>query len=137
MRLDPEIQAALTAARDRGRARAAKILDDDDMLSADAFANVLGHPQEAVTAMHRSGQVLGLGGAGHEVRFPAWQLNAEGAPYPELASLHRCLGGPWAVYRFLVQPNSVLNGLTGRQALERGKGRNVLDAAESIVRDFD
>jgi len=93
--------------------------------------------QTTLNAMRQNGQVLGLDGGKCGVRFPVWQLNIEGAPYPELASLHRCLGGPWAVYRFLVQPHGALNGLTGRQALERGAGMNALNTAVSIVRDFD
>lgn len=136
MSSDREIHAALAAARNRGRLRAAEILDGDDMLSSDAFAEVLGYTQEAVTIFQQRGQVLGLSGGGSGVRFPAWQLNAEGVPYPELELLHRCLGGPWAVYRFLVQPHGALDGLTGRQALEGGKGKNALDTAEGIARDF-
>ena len=50
--------------------------------------------------------------------------------------VHERLGGPWAVYRFLVQPHGELEGLTGREALERGKVEAALDAAESIGRDF-
>jgi hypothetical protein len=137
MSSDHEIREALAAARERGRLRAAQILDGEDMLSAGAFAELIGRTQEAVIALRKGGQVLGLNGGGGGVRFPAWQVNAEGAPYPELASLHRCLGGPWAVYRFLVQPHGALNGLTGRQALERDQGKNALDVAEGIAQDFD
>ncbi|WP_133244803.1 hypothetical protein [Caulobacter radicis] len=137
MDLDPEMKAALAAARDRGRISAAEILDGDDMLSIGAFAEKLGQTQEMVAAMRQSGKVLGLNGDGRDVRFPAWQLSVEGFPYPELSLLHQCLGGHWAVYRFLVQHHGALNGLTGRQALERGKGKNALDAAESVARDFD
>jgi hypothetical protein len=56
--------------------------------------------------------------------------------YAELAALHERLGGPWAVYRFLVQPHGELDGLTGREALERGKVKAALEAAESVGRDF-
>ena len=69
-------------------------------------------------------------------RFPVWQLDADGKRYADLAVLHERLGGPWAVYRFLVQPHGELGGLTGREALERGKAKAALDAAESVGRDF-
>jgi hypothetical protein len=133
---DPELPAALAAARERGRLRAAEVLGADDMLSADAFAKILGTTRVTVNTKRRSGQVLGLDGAKRGFRFPVWQLDAEGKPYAELAMLHERLGGPWAVYRFLVQPHGELDGLTGREALERGRVKATLEAAESIGRDF-
>jgi hypothetical protein len=133
---DLELQAALSAARERGRLRAAEILGGGDMLSADAFAKILGTTRVTVNTKRQSGQVLGLDGAKRGFRFPVWQLDAEGKPYAELAMLHERLGGPWAVYRFLVQPHGELDGLTGREALERGKVKAALEAVESIGRDF-
>ncbi|WP_420360380.1 hypothetical protein [Agrobacterium vitis] len=38
---DDELQAALTSAQGRGRRRMAEILTQDDMLSAEAFADLL------------------------------------------------------------------------------------------------
>ena len=133
---DSELQAALAAARERGRLRAAEIVGGGDMLSADAFAKMLGITRVTVNTKRQSGQILGLDGAKRGFRFPVWQLDAEGKPYAELAVLHESLGGPWAVYRFLVQPHGELDGLTGREALERGKVKAALEAAESVGRDF-
>lgn len=133
---DPQLQAALAGARGRGRLRAAEILGGDDMLSADAFAKMLGTTRVTVNTKRQSGQILGLDGAKRGFRFPVWQLDAEGKPYAELAVLHERLGGPWAVYRFLVQPHGELDGLTGREALERGKVKAALEAAESVGRGF-
>jgi hypothetical protein len=132
----PELEAALVAARERGRLRAAEILGGDDMLSAEAFARMLGTTRVTVNSKRQSGQVLGLDGAKRGFRFPVWQLDAEGKPYAELAALHERLGGPWAVYRFLVQPHGELDGLTGREALERRRVKAALEVAESIGRDF-
>lgn len=126
---DAELGAALAAARERGRLRAAEILGGDDMLNADAFAKVLGTTRATVNTKRQAGQVLGLDGAKRGFRFPVWQLNAEGKPYAELSMLHERLGGPWAVYRFLVQPHGELDGLTGREALERGKAKAALEVA--------
>ena len=131
-----ELQGALAAARERGRLRAAEILGADDMLSAEAFARLLGATRVTVNTKRQSGQLLGIDGAKRGFRFPVWQLNAEGKPFTELPALHERLGGAWAVYRFLVQPHGELDGLTGREALERGKSKSVLEAAESVARDF-
>lgn len=133
---DPELQAALAAARERGRLRAAEILGGEDMLSADAFARMLGTTRVTVNTKRQGGQILGLDGAKRGFRFPVWQLDADGKPYAALATLHKRLGGAWAVYRFLVQPQGELQGLTGREALERGKITAALEAAESVGRDF-
>jgi hypothetical protein len=135
--ISPGLGRALEAARKRGSVRAAEVLSGDDMLSADAFAKLLGTTRMTVNTKRQNGQLLGLDGAKRGFRFPEWQLGAEGKPYPELKSLHELLGGPWALYRFLVQPHGELDGLTGREALERGRGQVVLEAAESIGRgDF-
>lgn len=133
---DPELEAALAVARERGRMRASEILGGDDMLSADEFAKMLGTSRVTVNTKRQSGQLLGVDGAKRGFRFPVWQLDADGKPYAELSVLHERLGGPWAVYRFLVQPHGELDGLTGREALERGKVKAALEAAESVGRDF-
>jgi hypothetical protein len=132
----PALQVALAAARERGRLRAAEILSGDDMMSAEAFATMLGTTRVTVNAKRQSGQVLGLDGAKRGFRFPVWQLDADGKPYAALSELHERLGGAWAVYRFLLQPHGELDGLTGREALERGKSKAALEAAESVGRDF-
>jgi len=133
---EAELETALAAARQRGRLRAAEILSASDMLSADDFARLLGTTRATVNTKRRNGQVLGLDGARRGFRFPAWQVDPDGKPYGVLGALHERLAGPWAVYRFLVQPHGELGGLTGRQALELGKTKAALDAAESIGRDF-
>ena len=90
--LDDELQAALVAARERGRRRAAEILAEDDMLSAEAFADLLGVSRVTVNTKRQNGQVLGLDGAKRGFRFPLWQLDRDGRPYPALPKLHEVLG---------------------------------------------
>jgi hypothetical protein len=134
---DDELQAALTAARERGRRRVAEILGEDDMLNADAFSDLLGVSRVTVNAKRQNGQVLGLDGAKRGFRFPAWQLDQDGRPYAALPKLHEILGGAWAVYRFLVSPHGALDGRTGLDSLKRGQDRDVIAAAEGIARgDF-
>jgi hypothetical protein len=120
---DPALEEALAAARERGRTPVAEVLARDDMLSAEALAERLGTTRVTVNTKRRNGQLLGLDGARRGFRFPVWQINAEGKPYSELPALLERLGGPWAVYRFLVQSHGALGGLTGRQALERARAR--------------
>ena len=133
---DAELLDALAAARVRGRLRASEILGAEDMLSAEAFAELLGTTRVTVNTKRQSGQLLGLDGAKRGFRFPVWQLDSDGKPFAALAALHERLGGAWAVYRFLVQPHGELDGLTGREVLERGKSKAALEAAESVNRDF-
>jgi hypothetical protein len=133
----PELERALEAARERGRLRAGEVLAGDDMLNADAFAELLGTTRVTVNTKRQAGQVLGLEGAKRGFRFPAWQVDQDSKPYRELPALLEQLRAPWAVYRFLVQAQGALDGLTGREALAKGMGSAVLAAAAGIARgDF-
>lgn len=116
---EPDLDAALAAARERGRLRAEEILSGGDMLNVEAFAKFIATTPVTVNAKRRTGQILGLEGASRGFRFPVWQVNEEGKPWAELAALHERLGG-----------------LTGREALARGRAHAVLAAAESIGREF-
>lgn len=130
---DADLQRALEEARGRGRARAAEILAAEDMLSADKFAALLGTTRMTVNTKRQNHQVLGLDGAKRGFRFPAWQVDEDGKPFSALPALFERLGGgPWSVYRFLVQAHPELGGLTGREALRRGKADLALEVAESI-----
>lgn len=133
---DVALEEALATARERGRLRAAAILGGEDMLSAEEFAKILGTTRVTVSTKRQNGEILGLDGAKCGFRFPVWQIDAAGKPYAALSALHERLGGPWTVYRFLVQPHGELGGLTGREALERGRARAVLAVVESVGRDF-
>lgn len=133
---DADLEQALAAARARGRSKAAEILKRGDMLSADEFARLLGTTRVTINSKRQNGQVLGLDGAKRGYRFPDWQLDSNSKPFSALPILHEMLGGAWAVYRFLVQPHGELDGLTGREALERGRTEQAIAAAESVGRDF-
>lgn len=129
-----DLGQALEAARGRGRMRAAEILSGADMLSAEQFAELIGTSRVTVNAKRQSNLVLGLDGAKRGFRFPDWQIGEDGKPFAALPGLFERLGGgPWAVYRFLIQHHPELDGLTGREALRRGKSRQALEVAESIA----
>ncbi|MER9344504.1 XRE family transcriptional regulator [Mesorhizobium sp. M0601] len=136
---DAELEAALAGARARGRKRVAEIVAGEDMLSAEAFAKLLGTSRVTVNAKRQSGQVLGIDGAKRGFRFPVWQLDKDGRPFGALPALHAMLGNSaWAVYRFLVSRHGALDGRTGLRALQQGDDASVLAAAEGVARgDFD
>jgi hypothetical protein len=129
---------AFEAARQRGRIRAARILDQEDMLTTDDFARRLGVSRVTVNARRQKHELLGLDGAKRGYRFPAWQVDDEGKAFEAMPRLFELLGpSPWGVYRFLTQRHNVLNGATGKDALGQGRTQAVLDAAESLARgDF-
>lgn len=134
---DANLKDALAAARERGRVRVADILNGEDMLSAEAFAELLGTTRVTVNAKRQRQQVLALEGAKRGFRFPVWQVGSNGKPFAVIPDLFDRLGGDaWAVYRFLVQHHPELDGLTGHEALRRGKSREVVEVAESVARAF-
>ncbi|MDJ0391150.1 hypothetical protein QMO56_23850 [Roseomonas sp. E05] len=115
--LPPEAaRAALQRAYARGAEAAAGLLAGPDMLSSDALAARLHLSREAVHQKRRRGELLGLEGAKRGVRFPAWQLDADGRPLAALPALHAVLGEPWAVFRFLRQRHPELGLRTGLEA---------------------
>jgi hypothetical protein len=131
---DADIDSALEAARTRGRNRIAEILSQEDMLSAEAFAEHLNTTRATINTKRQAHQVLGLQGATRGFRYPEWQIGDDGRPFEVLPQLFDVLGGsPWAVYRFLVQEHPELDGLTGRVALRRGRDRDAISAAESAA----
>lgn len=136
---DAELKAALAEARERGRKRVAEIVAGEDMLSAEAFAKLLGTSRVTVNAKRQSGQVLGIDGAKRGFRFPVWQLDKDGRPFEALPALHAMFGSSaWAVYRFLVSRHGALDGRTGLRALQQGDDASVLAVAEGVARgDFD
>jgi hypothetical protein len=132
---DPRLESALTKARERGQNRVAEILNGEDMLSADAFANLLGTTRTTVNAKRQKRQILGLEGAKRGFRFPQWQIGRDGKPFSTLPELFDRLGDDaWAVYRFLVQRHPELDGMSGREALQQGKTKQAVEAAESVAR---
>lgn len=132
-----DLTEALEAARNRGRTLAADILSQPGMLSAEAFARQLGTTRATVNSKRQAHQVLGLQGATRGFRYPDWQIDQDGRPFASLPKLFAVLGdSPWGVYRFLMQQHGELGGLSGREALQRGLDREVIEAAQSTVRDF-
>ncbi|MSP00133.1 MAG: XRE family transcriptional regulator [Acetobacteraceae bacterium] len=135
---DDGLEAAFDAARTRGRVRVAEILGGDDMLSAEAFASLIGTSRMTVNVRRQNHRILGLEGAKRGYRFPNWQLGKDGKPFSALPALfERFDEDPWPVYFFLVRRHPELGGKTGRDALWLGWTAKVLEAADSVARgDF-
>jgi hypothetical protein len=124
----------LEAARERGRLRSPQILDQNDMLTAEQFAERLGVSRMTVNARRQKYEVLALAGAKRGFRFPAWQVNDDGKAFDALPRLFDLLGNnAWTVYRFLTQRHAALGGVSGKDALRQSKMTQVLQAAESIA----
>jgi hypothetical protein len=131
------IDLALARARERGSTRAADVLARNDMLSSNQMARLLGTTRMTINTKRRKHQLLGLEGARRGFRFPQWQINNDGQPFDALPDLFDRLGGsPWAVYRFLVQHHPELGGLSGREALAKGRSAEAIQAAESVAEAF-
>jgi hypothetical protein len=135
---DERLEVSLAAARERGRLRAAQILDQDDMLTAEQFAERLGVSRMTVNARRQKHELLGLDGAKRGFRFPAWQVDDDGKAFAALPQLFDLLGeNVWTVYRFLTQRHAALDGIAAKDALRQGKTTQVLQAAESLAQgDF-
>jgi hypothetical protein len=132
-----EFDAALREARQRGAQRAAEILAAPEMLPAEGFAKMIDVSRRVVHLKRRRHEILGLEVAKRGVRFPEWQVTADGGLLPGLPRLFDRLGGnPWTVYRFLVQRHPELDGATAAAALKAGKVDKVLAAAENAGRAF-
>lgn len=135
---DEHLEASLAAARERGRLRSAQILDQNDMLTAEQFAERLGVSRMTVNARRKKHELLGLDGAKRGFRFPAWQVDDDGKAFAALPQLFELLGeNAWTVYRFLTQRHAALDGSAAKDALRQGKTTQVLRAAESLAQgDF-
>lgn len=127
------LDEALAAARQRGAQRVAEIMKSPDMLSARAFAPLIGASHETVNQKRKSGEILALDGATRGLRYPKWQVTDDGRLLPGLGDLVRELtGGPWTVYRFLLQGHPELKGETGLEALKVGRVSEVVEVARGI-----
>jgi DNA-binding transcriptional regulator YiaG len=134
---EADLDRALAAARERGQLRIAQILQRPDMVSADAFAKLLGTTRATVNTWRQRRQVLALEGATRGFRFPDWQVSPNGRPFSVLPQLFEKFGNsPWAVYRFLIQHHPELDGRTAREALRLGHDDPVLAAADTAAQAF-
>nr|WP_061510022.1 hypothetical protein [Gluconobacter thailandicus] len=69
-----------------------------------------------------------------EARYPAWQIDATGQPFPVLPALFDALGDSgWTIYRFLMQSHPELAGQTVLEALRDGRDALVVRLSHSAA----
>lgn len=84
---------AFARAEERGRHLAATILSGPDMLTGEAFAHRLGLTVSDLHDLEQVHAVLVLPESSpREARYPAWQIDATGQPFPVLPALFDTLG---------------------------------------------
>jgi hypothetical protein len=106
----------------------ASYLDKPHMLTATVFANHLGVSRETINEWRKANKVIGVQGAKRGFRFPEWQVNDRGQPYPAIALILEELDGDhWAAWRFLEERISEVEDI-GFQALAAGKERALMKA---------
>jgi hypothetical protein len=125
----PSLEAALLRAKARGAAKAKDILEGADMLTAKDFGKLIGVSHETVNTKRKRHEVLGLVGATRRVKYPRWQVTADGLPLPGLTCIFKKLVSPWAVYRFLGAAHAELGGRTALDALIAGDVEAVVGTA--------
>lgn len=130
-----KLAGALEDAFARGDVVMAEILGKPDMLSPEDMAARLGCPRAELESLGAAGAVVALESRDGRRGYPSWQLGAGGKPYRELPRLFALVGEePWDVYGFLVSTHASLEGLTGLEALRRGRGADALSACEAGMR---
>jgi hypothetical protein len=103
-------------------------LDKPHMLTATLFAKRLGVSRETINHWRKADKVIGVRGAKRGFRFPEWQVNDRGQPYPAIALILEALDGDhWAAWRFLEDRVSEVKGI-GFQALAAGKEHALMKA---------
>lgn len=126
------LEGALARAKARGATKVADILKGADMLTARAFGPLIGASHETVNAKRKRHEVLGLQGATRGLKYPRWQVTADGRDLPGLPQLFEALGDqPWTVYRFLRAQHAELGGQTAVEALKAGRVEAVVDVAKN------
>jgi hypothetical protein len=126
------LDAAIARAKDRGATKVAEILKGEDMLTGRAFGPLIGASHETVNAKRKRHEVLGLQGATRGLKYPRWQVTADGRDLPGLPQVFEVLGDqPWTVYRFLRAAHAELGGRTALDALKAGQVDAVLNVAKN------
>jgi hypothetical protein len=126
------LDAAIARAKARGAPKVADILKGDDMLTARAFGPLIDVSHETVNLKRKRHEVLGLQGSKRGLKYPSWQVTADGRELPGLPQVFEVLGDqPWTVYRFLRANHAQLGGQTAVDALKAGQIEAVVNAAKN------
>lgn len=101
-----------------------------DMISTDEAAQLVQTTRVTINAWIAKGRAIGLTQTKRGFRMPRWQF--EPSMWDALPRLSAGLGTTegWALLSFLESPHGGLNGITPRQAIERGQADKVIKIAE-------
>lgn len=101
-----------------------------DMISSDEAAQLVQTTRVAIHAWIAKGRAIGLMQTKRRFRMPRWQF--EPSMWTALPRVSAALGTAegWALLSFLESPHGALNGITPRQAIERGQTDVVITIAE-------
>lgn len=104
-------------------------LQSTDMISTDAAAQLTGTTRVTVNAWIAKGRAIGLTQSRRGFRLPRWQF--EPACWDVMPALSKALDTTegWALLAFLETPLGALDGMTPRQAIERGQADRALALA--------
>lgn len=128
--LDPYASVQDTAAllADSHAARL-KRLGEADMVGTEQAALLAGATPATIRAWIDNGRCIGLERTTRGWRLPSWQFELRVfGKLPEIAAALGTTDG-WALLAFLETPHSGLDGLTPRQALDRGLSERVIALA--------
>ena len=100
-----------------------------DMLSIAEAARLMAVEPATIRSWVRDGRVIAVDVSSRASRLPRWQF--EPAMREAIPGIAKALGTKhgWAVLGFLETPCGMLDGMTPREAVERGRLQLVLDAA--------
>ena len=95
-------------------------LEAGDMVSTDEAAQMTGTSRVTMNAWIANGRAIGLTRTKRGFRLPKWQFDAP--MWEVLPKLTKALGTTegWALLAFLETPHPGLNGVTPREAIDRG-----------------
>jgi hypothetical protein len=105
----PELEAALKAARERGKIRITELADDPDYLTAPQMSVRMGINEAELMNGVELDFVLALDLGQHGLRFPIWQLGEDNKPLPGIEELiEEFEGQQWRLVRFLMAEDRYL-----------------------------
>ena len=115
-----------------------KALALPEMLTPEVFSGRLGLTAAELAVWRRQGRVLALAVAKHGVRYPEWQVTADGRIVDGIADVLAVFRGQHtAAWDFLTGPLQMLNYRTPWRCLRRGQRSLVIGLAHSVSRgDF-
>jgi hypothetical protein len=108
--------------------RLALCLTDEELVAKSPSAGV---PGQFGNELRTAGKVLGVHD-GRSWRYPRFQFDSHGVPFPEMSEVLAALIGDehgWDRLQWFLEPHSELGGVTPLECWERGQRAQVVEAA--------